>query len=130
ACQLRTCTAAMPSASCTVAGRSSIRPAGAAGRPRGTGSPSPEPVMRSTGGAPGLPAGAHHLIDGVAHGPAEIACGELPGGDDAVGVAGASRTDDGLEVHSGDAHHSIHDLLHAQPVTRAEVVRRLDGLAG
>ena len=44
----------------------------------------------SARGAARVPAGAHHLVDGVAVGPVEVASGELARGDDAVGVAGAA----------------------------------------
>ena len=57
------------------------------------------PLTPASAGRPaGLPAGAHHLVDRVPVRPVEVARGELAGGDDPVGVAGAARRDLGGEV--------------------------------
>src|SRR6201999_3633801 len=84
----------------------------------------------STSVAAGLPGGAHHALEVVAHLPVEVASGGLAGGHDAGGVTGSPRADRGCEVDVGDVADRGHDLGHRVPGAAAEVVDGLQLVAG
>src|SRR5690606_5430085 len=65
-------------------------------------------VVRSGVGTTGAPGARHHVVDGVAHLPVEVAGRALPGGDDAGRVAGTAVVDLGLEVDAGDPGEGVH----------------------
>src|SRR5699024_5033942 len=77
----------------------------------------------------GVPGGGDHVVQRVAHHPLQIPGSGLTGGDDPSWVTPPAGSGFGSELDPGHFAHRRHDLAHRHPITRAEVVHRLQSLA-
>ncbi|MCU1528240.1 MAG: hypothetical protein JWP75_2003, partial [Frondihabitans sp.] len=66
----------------------------------------------------------------MTHLPVEVASGQDAVGDDAVRVARTTFPDPGSERDPRALGHGVHDLLHRHTITRTEVLRGLERIAG